>query len=98
MGMALNNIAATDGPVLFSTGGGDWPSADSVNVQSNLAKNDEVSLLEGSPWSMCGGDLVNSKGKAFLWLPDRSGKAKPFFVENTDFFACALPGCQSPFC
>ena len=78
------NISATGNPVLFSTGGGDRPSTDSVRVQGNLVQNDEVYLLEGSPWAMCIGDQVNSKGKAFLWLPDGSGHAKPFFVENPD--------------
>ncbi|CAE7661277.1 unnamed protein product [Symbiodinium sp. CCMP2592] len=86
-----DNIAATGNPVLFSTGGGDRPSTDSVKVQGDLVTNDEVYLLEGSPWAMCIGDQVNSKGKAFLWLPDGSGQAKPFFVEDTDSLRVHCP-------
>ena len=62
-----DHVAATDSPVLFSTGGGDRPSTVSVRVQSYLVKNHEVYLR---PWAMCIMDQVNSKGKPFLWLPD----------------------------
>ena len=86
-----DSIAATGNPVLFSTGGGDRPSTDSVKVQGDLVKNDEVYLLEGSPWAMCIRDQVNSKGRAFLWLPDGSGQAKPFFVENVDSWRLRCP-------
>ena len=40
---------------------------------------------------MCIRDQVNSKGKAFLWLPDGSGQAKPFFVENVDSWRVRCP-------
>ena len=61
-----HNVAATDSPVLFSTGGDDCPSTDSVRIQSNLVENDEVcllELLEGSPWAMCIGDQVARRVK-----------------------------------
>ena len=63
--------------MLFSTGGGDRPSTDSVRVQSDLVKKDEVYLLEGSPWAMC--------------IGDRSGQGKLFFVENTDSLRLQCP-------
>ena len=85
------SVSASDQPVTFATGGGDRPATDSVRVQGSIMNNDEVYLLEGSPWAMSVGDLVNNKGKAFLWVPDGTGKAKPFLVEDLKSLKLTCP-------
>ena len=59
-----------------------------------MVGNDEVYLPEGSPCAMSVGDQVSAKGKGFLWLPDGSGHAKPFFVEDVDSLRVHCPDAK----